>query len=344
VAENGEIDTMTNVGQPRDGALAVQDVTGQDVIADGQATIRLEAEALAMLADVLDESFPQSVQLILATRGRVIVTGVGKSGHIGRKIASTFASTGTPACFVHAGEAAHGDLGMVTERDLMIVLSHSGMSRELKPVLVHAHKLGCPVIGVTANRDSPLGRHSTIVLPLPKMREACPARVAPTTSTTMTLALGDALAMATMRIRGITRHDLVHWHPGGSIGYRLMPVDDIVDRRQRMPLVSTSASMRDVVLMMTSCSKGATGVVDEEGNLVGIITDGDLRRAFDRIHEAHAADVMTHAPITVPSGTLIEDVIITMTEAKITVLFLMEAQNPRRPAGLVHIHDLAMAA
>lgn len=335
---------MSNADRAGSGSAVLLPAQPVDLLSDGRAIIQLEADALSRLALELDGSFVQAVHAILATPGRIIVTGVGKSGHIGRKIASTFASTGTPACFVHAGEAAHGDLGMVTERDLLIVLSYSGMSRELKPVLVHARKLGCPVVGITADRSSPLARHASIVLRLPQVREACPVRMAPTTSTTMILALGDALAMATMRVKGITRHDLVHWHPGGSIGYRLMPVDDIIDRRQKLPLVAQDASMRDAVLEMTSCGKGATGVVDGQGELVGIITDGDLRRSFNQIHEARARDVMTQAPITVPSGTLVEDVIIAMTEAKITVVFVMDAQAPLRPVGLVHFHDLAMAA
>jgi len=304
--------------------------------------IRQEATALFELADELNEEFDAAVQTLLATERRVVVTGMGKSGHIGRKISATLAATGTPSFFVHPAEAAHGDLGMLVRGDSLIALSNSGSTPELRSIIAHARNLDIPVISVVSRADSPLARGSDVVLGLPAAEEACPVRIAPTTSTTMMLALGDALAIATMRIRGITRDDLALLHPGGSIGKRLTPVDQLLRSTDPLPLVSPDSRMRDVVLEMTSIGKGVAGVIDEFGHLVGIITDGDLRRGFERIMIAKASDMMTRSPVTIASGTMVEDAYVLLNEAKITVAFVMDADDPHRPIGLIHLHDLAL--
>lgn len=306
----------------------------------GRSVILQEAAGLSTLASAIDQSFVDAVNIILATQGRVIVAGIGKSGHVGRKIAATLAATGTASFFLHASEAAHGDLGMVTAGDLLLVLSNSGYSRELRPMLAYARRQGVPVVGIVSKRKSPLGLASDIVLQLPPAPEACPERIAPTTSTTMMIALGDALAMSAMQRRGITRHDIAQLHPGGDIGSRLAPVEEVINCDEPLPLVRWDAPMRDIVFEMTSGGKGVAGVVNEAGALVGIITDGDLRRAFDQVLTACAEDIMTRAPITVPRSAPVEDVLALMNSAKITVIFVTATNDPTQPVGIAHIHDL----
>jgi len=322
--------------------VAYTQTDGLNALDSGRAVIRHEAAALNLLAEALDRNFEHAIEEVFRAGGRVIVSGVGKSGHVGRKIAATLAATGTVSFFLHAGEAAHGDLGMVAAGDVLLVLSNSGNSRELVPLVAHARRLRVPTLAIVSNLRSPLAKAADIVLPLPEATEACPARIAPTTSTTMMLALGDALAVTIMRRRGLTRHDLAQWHPGGHIGSRLAPVEEVIDRNDPLPLVRSDAPMRNVVLEMTSAGKGVTGVVDEDGGLIGVVTDGDLRRAFDQVLIARARDVMTADPITVPRGMPVEDVLTIMNEAKITVVFVTEPGNPRRPIGIAHIHDLVL--
>lgn len=311
-----------------------------DSLETGCAVILQEAEALRLLASSIDDRFRDAIDFILSTERRVIVTGVGKSGHIGRKIAATFAATGTPAFFLHAGEAAHGDLGMVMPGDTLLVLSNSGFSRELRPLIGYARRFDIPMIAVVSNMNSPLAKAATVTLKLPASEEACPARIAPTTSTTMMLALGDALAIGAMSQRGITKTEMAMWHPGGEIGSRLAPIEEIINRSDAIPLVLADAPMREVVFEMTSGGKGVAAVVDENGGLIGVITDGDLRRAFDQVLTARACDIMTADPITVPRGAPVEEVLALMNARKITVLFVTEANDPRRPIGIAHIHDL----
>ncbi|RVT41015.1 KpsF/GutQ family sugar-phosphate isomerase [Sphingobium algorifonticola] len=311
-------------------------------IESGRRVIDQEASGLVALSAALDEKFSSAVRIVAATTGRVIVTGIGKSGHVARKIAATLASTGTPAFFVHPAEASHGDLGMLKPVDSLVVLSNSGATVELRAIVAHARQIGIPIIAIASKQDSPIVRQSTVALCIPRMAEACPVKIAPTTSTTMMLALGDALAIATMEMRGTSRADLMRLHPGGSIGWKLMPVDTLLREGDPLPLVRPGTGMRDVVLEMTSTGKGAAGVVDDDGNLVGIITDGDLRRSFDQMLIATAGDVMTRNPITVPSGTLIEDALTLLSEAAITVVFVMSRENPRHPIGLLHIHSMAL--
>lgn len=319
-----------------------QDFT-DGALASGRAVIRQEASALFELADELNADFDAAVRLLLATERRVVVTGMGKSGHIGRKIAATLAATGTPSFFVHPAEAAHGDLGMLTPGDCLLVLSNSGSTPEIRSIVMHARSLHVPIVSIASRSGSPLARQSDVFLCLPQAEEACPVRIAPTTSTTMMLALGDALAIAAMRIRGITRDDLALLHPGGSIGKRLMPVDQLLRSTDPLPLVGPDTRMRDVILEMTSIGKGVAGVIDEFGHLVGIITDGDLRRGFERIMIATASDMMTRTPVTIAGGTMVEDAYVLLNEAKVMAAFVMDAADTRRPIGLLHMHDLALA-
>jgi arabinose-5-phosphate isomerase len=307
----------------------------------GLAVIRQEADGLLELADTLDEDFSRAVEQIIHTQGRVIVAGMGKSGHVGRKIAATLSATGSPAFFVHPAEASHGDLGLLKSSDTMLILSNSGATTELRPLIAYAKTIRTPIIGVASDNESLLMREADFRITLPQIPEACPELIAPTTSTTMMLAVGDALAIAAMRERGISRVELMQWHPGGSIGWRLLPVDSMLRRAGALPLVTRSTGMRDVVLEMTSTGKGVAGVVDDDGNLIGVITDGDLRRAFDKMLIATAGEVMTASPKTVPSGTRIEEAFALMSEAKITVIFVMRKDDPRKPAGVIHIHDIA---
>lgn len=308
----------------------------------GKSVIRQEAAALQRLADELDENFDAAIRLLLRTEKRIIVTGIGKSGHVARKVAATLAATGSPAFFIHPAEAAHGDLGMLMAGDCLLAFSNSGTTPELAAILAHANRLLIPIISVASRTESPLAQQADVHLSLPRVEEACPVRIAPTTSTTMMLALGDALAIAVMRLRGITRHDLALLHPGGNIGRRLMPVEQLIQGNIPLPLVLPETRMRDVILEMTSIGKGVAGVVNEAGVLIGIITDGDLRRGFDRITYASARDIMTRDPVTIPSGTTMEDAYLLLNEAKITVAFVMDSDQPRKPIGLIHIHDLVL--
>lgn len=325
----------------RKGGITAAAQSGASIIGRGRAVIETEAAALAQLSSLLDDNFAHAADLILETRGRIVVTGMGKSGHIGRKLAATLASTGTPAIFVHPAEAAHGDLGMLMAGDALIVLSNSGATSELKTILRHAKTIACPIIGIAAQPDSPVMHAADVKLVLPAAREACPANIAPTTSTVLMLALGDALAIAVMGVRGISREGLKALHPGGVIGSRLLPVNEFMHSGETMPLVSAAMPMREVVVAITQKSFGIAGVVDADGRLVGAITDGDLRRHVERLLMSTAADVMTTGPKTVPEGTYAEDALAIMNANKITALFVMRHDAPDVPAGLVHIHDFS---
>ena len=295
---------------------------------------------MLQLAKHLDESFADAVELLVSTKQRVIVSGMGKSGHVGRKVAATLASTGTPALFVHPAEAAHGDLGMITRGDTLIILSNSGSTPELRSVLQHAKLFGCPIIAVASQHASPLMQAADVRLLLPAVREACPVNIAPTTSTTLMLSLGDALAVAAMRVRGLTRERLQLLHPGGAIGDRLQPIDRLMHVGGSLPLVARDTCMADVVIEMTRKSYGIAGVM-EAGELVGVITDGDLRRHSQHLFSSRACDVMTPNPKLVPEGAMCEDVLAMLQEHRITALFVCAHDAPRRPVGLVHIHDFA---
>lgn len=304
--------------------------------------IRTEANGLAALeaalADGLADPFVAAMRLILDATGRVVVSGMGKSGHVGRKIAATFASTGTPAQFVHPAEASHGDLGMVTRGDVVLVLSNSGETPEIADIVAHTRRFDIPLIGVAGREGSTLLRQADVALLLPQAAEACGTGIVPTTSTTMTLALGDALAVALMEHRRFTPEHFRNFHPGGKLGARLARVADLM--HADMPLVAEDAPMAEALLTISAKGFGVTGVVDGDGALVGIITDGDLRRHMDGLLTHNAAEVMTRAPRTIAPGALAEAALAQMQDRKITCLF---AVDDGRPQGILHIHDCLRA-
>lgn len=311
-----------------------------DLLTTGQRVIRREAGALATLADGLDENFAEAVGLLMAAKGRVIVSGMGKSGHIARKIAATFASTGTPAHFVHPAEASHGDLGMVAEGDVLIVLSNSGETPELADLLAHAKRFGMSMIGISGRNDSTLMRQASVGLLLPTVPEACETGIVPTTSTTMTLALGDALAIALMEHRAFTPEHFRMFHPGGKLGARLLKVGDLMHTDP--PLVDASLPMGEVLLEITRRGFGVVGVTNDEGALAGIITDGDLRRHLDGLLDHDAAEVMTADPRTIGPDALAGEALALMNDRKITCL-LVTASGTRKAIGVLHIHDCLRA-
>lgn len=305
--------------------------------------IREEAAALGVLADRLDDSFAGAVDLLLNAKGRVIVSGMGKSGHIARKIAATFASTGTPAHFVHPAEASHGDLGMMTKGDVVLVLSNSGETPELADLVAYTRRFGIPMIGVASNPDSTLLRRADIALLLPKLGEACGTGVVPTTSTTMTLALGDALAVALMEHRAFTPENFREFHPGGKLGARLSKVADLMHSGETMPLVQTDTPMGEALLVISQKGFGVVGVTDGNGRLVGVVTDGDLRRHMVGLLEHSAGDVMTANPLTVAPDALAEEAVALMNQRKITCLFAVDPNGTGRASGVLHIHDCLRA-
>ncbi len=314
-------------------------VDDHELLRRGREVVELEAAALVLLAESLDQSFADAVSLLLGVAGRIVVTGMGKSGHIARKVAATLASTRSPAIFVHPAEASHGDLGMLVPGDVLLAFTNSGGTPELRSIIAHAQALSVPVIGITSRRDAPMLREANVQIVLPHAREACPANIAPTTSTVLMLALGDALAMAVMHARGISRDALQALHPGGSIGQRLTRVSAIMHLGDKLPLVQEDSCMRDVILRITSMSFGVAGVVDREGRLVGVITDGDLRRHIDDLMDASAAEVMTIDPVTVRADAFAEDCVALMERCRITSLFVTDVDAPGVPVGLVHVHD-----
>ena len=307
-----------------------------DILTFGRAVLHDEARALAALADSLDGAFEEAVRLILGCSGKLIVGGLGKSGHVGRKIAATFASTGTTATFLHLAEAIHGDLGMASAGDVAILISQSGETAELEPVIDHLQHVGIPVIAITGNSGSMLAGVASAALVLPRWAEVGPESVAPTTSTTMTLALGDALAMTVMRQKGFTRTDFGRLHPGGALGARLKPVSRLMHSGDAVPLTAEGTSMHDAIVEMSAKRLGIIGVVDESGQLVGAITDGDLRRHIEQGLDHTAAEFMTPDPKTIAPDALIDDALTLFEENKITALFVVDGG---KPVGVLHIHD-----
>ena len=307
-----------------------------DVLQFGRDILHDEARALDALADSLDGPFEEAVRLILDCRGKLIVSGLGKSGHVARKIAATFASTGTTATFLHLAEAIHGDLGMASAGDVAILISQSGETAELEPVVDHFRHVGIPVIAITGNGGSMLAEAAAATLVLPHWPEVGPESVAPTTSTTMTLALGDALAMTVMRQKGFTRTDFGRLHPGGSLGARLKPVSRLMHSGDAIPITRDSTSMHDAIVEMSAKRLGIIGVVDDDGNLVGAITDGDLRRHIEQGLDHTAAEFMTADPKTIAPDSLVDDALSLFEEHKITALFVVDGT---RPVGVLHIHD-----
>lgn len=316
------------------------DVEKVSVLEFGREILHDEARALDALADSLGEAFEHAVELILGCKGKLIVSGLGKSGHIARKIAATFASTGTTAIFLHLSEAIHGDLGMAASGDVAILISQSGETAELEPVIDHFRRVRLPIVAITGNAGSMLSDASAAALVLPHWREVGPEAVAPTTSTTMTLALGDALAMAVMRQKGFTRADFGRLHPGGSLGARLKPVRRLMHAGASLPLTRADTSMHDVVVEMSAKRLGLVGVTDDDGFLLGVITDGDLRRNIERGLDHTAEEFMSHDPKTIAPDSLVDEALTLFEENKITALFVVEEEEGgKRPLGVLHIHD-----
>lgn len=298
----------------------------------------IEAAGLQALKKHLNGDFTQAVDILMATTGRVVITGVGKSGHIGRKISATLASTGTPSFFIHPVEASHGDLGMLMKGDSLIALSNSGETKELAEIIAFARSNHLPIIAVTKEPSSTLARMAEVCLLLPSTPEACPLELAPTTSSLATLALGDALAMVLLKRRGFTPKDFGRLHPGGKLGARLIRLDKIMHRQDKLPLITPFLLMKETLLVMTSKALGCAGVIDETGKLIGIVTDGDLRRHMGpQLLEKQACEIMTRNPKTLSPDTLLEEATTFMNERSISGIFVVDEQS--RPIGFVHLHD-----
>ncbi|SHN78857.1 KpsF/GutQ family sugar-phosphate isomerase [Bradyrhizobium erythrophlei] len=320
-----------------DSATAAVQSALRTLEAEGSGIAAIEA---ALRSD-LGEPFARATDLIRGAKGRLIVTGLGKSGHISRKIAATFASTGTPAFFVHAAEASHGDLGMITTDDVILALSWSGEQPEMKALISYAKRFRIPLIAMTAERDSTLSQAADVALALPRAREACPHNLAPTTSSLMMLALGDALAIALLEGRGFTSVDFSVLHPGGKLGAMLKHIGDIMHTGAAVPLKPLGTSMSDALVEMTSKGFGCVGIVDARGAVVGIVTDGDLRRHMGPgLMTAVVDDVMTKNPKTIRSTLLAGEALEVLNASKITALIVTEAS---KPVGIIHMHDLLRA-
>jgi arabinose-5-phosphate isomerase len=313
----------------------------QTFLAVGKRVIRREADALVTLADTLGDNFVAATSLILGAKGRTIVTGMGKSGHIARKIAATFASTGTPAHFVHPAEASHGDLGMIGKDDVVLVLSNSGETPELADLIAFTRRFQIPMIGVASKSDSSLIRASDVALILPKAEEACDQGIVPTTSTTMTLALGDAIAIALMDHRSFTADNFRMLHPGGKLGARLTKASDLMNTD--MPLVTANTPMRATLDVISAKGFGVAGVLGDDGQLAGIITDGDLRRNIDELLSKTAGDIMTADPMTIAADALAEKALARMDKRSITCLFVRNSAEDGRPCGILKIQDCLRA-
>jgi arabinose-5-phosphate isomerase len=308
-------------------------------LAVARRVIQTEAEALGLLAQSLDASFARAVELMLSAKGRIIISGMGKSGHIGRKIAATLASTGTPAQFVHPAEASHGDLGMISESDVVLMLSNSGETPELADIIAYTRRFGIPLIGVASRPESTLLKASDVALVLPRAPEACGTGIVPTTSTTMTLALGDALAVALMEHRRFTPEDFREFHPGGKLGAQLSRVSDLMHTGDALPLVTEATPMGDALLTISQKGFGVVGVTDDAGRLAGIVTDGDLRRHMDGLLSHKAAEVMTKSPRTIAPDALAQEAVALMNAKKITCLFVVDPNGNGAAEGLIHVHD-----
>ena len=318
-------------------------MTDQDkFVASAKRVIDAEAAALTTLSATLGPSLGEAVALLLNAKGRVIVSGMGKSGHIARKMAATFASTGTPAHFVHPAEASHGDLGMMTSGDVVIVLSNSGETPELADMVAYTRRFNIPMIGVASRAESTLLTQSDVTILLPQLGEACGTGIVPTISTTMMLALGDAMAIAMMEHRNFTPENFRDFHPGGKLGAKLAKVRDLMHTGESIPLIPAASPMSDTLLMISQKGFGVVGVTDPEGYLCGIITDGDLRRHMDGLLEMKAGDVMTAHPRTVGTNTLAAEAINVM-QGKITCLFVVDPDGPAQVKGILHIHDCLRA-
>ncbi len=311
-----------------------------DAVAVGRRVLATEAEAIGAMADDLGEAFVRAVEILFACKGRIVLTGMGKSGHVARKIAATMASTGAPAMFVHPAEASHGDLGMIGADDVVLGLSKSGEVRELADILVYATRFAIPLIAITANPDSALGKAATLVLKLPDAPEATGEVSAPTTSTTLQIALGDALAVALLERRGFTARDFHVFHPGGKLGAMLRTVGDLMHKLEEAPLAPEHTPMPEALRVMTQRKLGIVGVVSADGALIGVVTDGDLRRNFQDLPGKTVGEIMTRNPKAVTPDTLAGDAARIMNDSRITALFVV---RDGKPVGVLHVHDVLSA-
>lgn len=319
-------------------------------LAEAGRVLDIESRAIQSLKARLGDSFIKALDLLQACEGKVVVTGMGKSGQIGRKISSTLASTGTPSIFLHPAESSHGDLGVVASRDVIVAISYGGETPELKDILHFATRKGIPIIGCTGQSKSSLGMAATVMLDISVQEEACPLGLAPTSSSTATLALGDALAMCLLKRRGFREEDFAEFHPGGTLGRRLLTrVEDVMHSGDGFPIVSPETNMREVIAMMTRKEvRGVAGVVDADENLIGVVTDGDLRRCLERSGnplEAMAKDIMSKNPKTVDASELAEKALFVMEQFAIQNLFVVRrtSAKPKKPVGLLHLQDLLKA-
>ncbi len=320
---------------------ATKSKPASDLLESAKKVLRIEVEGLHALSDSLDETFNRTLDLLSAMRGRAVVTGMGKSGHIAHKIAATMASTGTPAFFVHPGEASHGDLGMITAGDVVIALSLSGETAELADLVAYTKRFEIPLVGITGSGASALAEAASVALVLPVLKEACPMGLAPTTSTTAMLALGDALAVAMLEKKGFSSDDFQIFHPGGKLGDHLQKVADVMHTGEDLPVVPNNVVMSEAILIMTARSFGCLGVVDTSGMLQGVITDGDLRRHMGpELLTRFTGQVMTTGSASIRPEALVNEALRTMNTKSITALFVLENE---RPIGIVHIHDCLRA-
>lgn len=325
-----------------------------DALARARRVVELEAQTLFELSASLGNTFIRACEILNSASGRIVVAGVGKSGHVARKVAATLSATGSPAIYVHPGEAAHGDLGMVVPGDVVLLISNSGNTSELRVLFDHARKFSIPTVGITAVRGSMVARRSDTCIVVPKAQEACPVNIAPTSSTTQQLALGDAIAMVLMDMREISKEEIKRLHPGGMIGLRLSTVEELMHREESLPLVPLDMAMDAVVSKMTSMGFGIAGVTDADGLLVGIITDGDLRRHFQLLNTVRARDVMTAHPKVLKASMAAEDALRFLNTSKVTCAFVVADGEPvcpalgggggiatgcHKPVGIIHLHD-----
>jgi arabinose-5-phosphate isomerase len=318
-----------------------------DIVEEAKRVLRVEAQSIIDLAERIDENFLRAVELLYHCRGKVVVMGMGKSGLVGRKIASTFASTGTPAFFLHPAEGLNGDFGMLAKDDVVIAISNSGEAREILEALPLIKRYGNRLVALTGNLNSTLAKAGDVCLNIHVKEEACPFGLAPTASTTATLALGDALAVALMQMRGFEEKDFAILHPGGALGKRLLlKVEDLMHVGKALPIVTEKTLMKDAIFEITSKRLGVTGVCNTEGNLVGVITDGDLRRALERFSDLfnrEASEVMTKNPKWIEKDALAAQAVQRMEEYSITSLFVFNKAGEKVPVGIIHLHDLLKA-
>ncbi|MBT3557463.1 MAG: KpsF/GutQ family sugar-phosphate isomerase [Rhodospirillales bacterium] len=314
---------------------------GSHDIDSGRRVLANYASALLALANTLDDSFSAALDIFDNVKGRVVVTGMGKAGHVGAKITATLASTGTPAMFVHPAEASHGDLGMITKDDALFILSNSGETSELVDILSYAVRYGIPTVALTGRLDSTLARAATVTLTYPVHDEACPMGLAPTTSTTMMVGLGDAVAVSLLERKGFSPDDFHKFHPGGQLGKQLLKISDLMHKGDALPLVTADTPLGEMIVIMTEKSFGCAGIVDSDGRLSGIFTDGDLRRAFLKPDlTTPAGELMTADPKHVSADSMASEAILIMNESNITTLFVTEDS---RPIGILHLHDCLRA-